>query len=105
MEDAPVFAAPDVEATCHDDGTWLLRSRVALGPVEPNIGAVLRHWATATPDADLLCERAPDGGWRRVTYAEALATAPPSGRACWTAVSDPSGRSPCSRGTASTMAS
>jgi feruloyl-CoA synthase len=69
-----VFAAPDVEASC-EDGTWLLRSRIPLGTIEPSVGAVLRRRAAATPDVDLLCERAPDGSWRRVTYAGALALA------------------------------
>jgi feruloyl-CoA synthase len=78
--DAALFARPDVSAE-HRDGCWYLCSRTPLGAYERSIGDVLARWATTKPTADLLCERAPDGSWRRVTYAEAYEAARSIGQA------------------------
>lgn len=54
------------------DGTLLMRSPRALGPVANTTGDWLDDWADRTPDAVLLAER--DGDiWREVTYAQARA--------------------------------
>jgi len=36
---------------------------------------VLEQWARDTPDRSFLCERAPDGSWRRTTYGDAWSSA------------------------------
>lgn len=76
-----LFAEPDIEAEALEDGSWLLRSRAPLEPFEPNLGSLLRRHAETRPDRDFLCERDPEGGWRRVTYGEAWATARSIGQA------------------------
>jgi feruloyl-CoA synthase len=54
------FAAPDIAAERRADGTVILRSRTALGSVEPSVPEVLRARAAAHPDRPLAAER---GGW------------------------------------------
>ncbi|MBS0125254.1 feruloyl-CoA synthase [Thetidibacter halocola] len=53
------------------DGSILLRSANSLGPVAAKTADWLRRWAELTPDAVFLAERS-GGGWRAVTYVEAL---------------------------------
>jgi feruloyl-CoA synthase len=81
MDGGPVFANPDIGVHQRDDGSWLLRSRTPLGPVERSVGAVLEGWARRTPDAPVLAERTADGSWRRVSYGEAWSTARAVGQA------------------------
>ena len=64
------FAAPAVAADRDPDGTWRLRSTLALPALPRQVGEVLRRHAAAAPDRTFLAERR-DGGWRRVSYAEA----------------------------------
>ncbi|AXI43757.1 feruloyl-CoA synthase [Sulfitobacter sp. SK011] len=54
------------------DGTILLRSAYAMGPVARCSGDWLHYWATTAPDRVFLAERS-GKGWREVRYAEALA--------------------------------
>ncbi len=49
----------------------MLRSAHPLGEPARHVCERLRHWATVAPDREFLLERAPGGGFRRVTYAEA----------------------------------
>ncbi len=56
------------------DGSILLRARATLGAVAERTTDWLEHWASATPDAVFLAERAGDG-WREVRYGEARAEA------------------------------
>src|SRR5437763_5476814 len=65
------FAAPHVDVTTLADGGMVLRSPQRLEPYCRNLGDMLEHWGAETPDAVFLAERA-SGGWRRITYAEAL---------------------------------
>ena len=53
------------------DGTVILRSALAMGPVARCSGDWLHHWAATTPDAVFLAERS-GKGWRKVTYKETL---------------------------------
>lgn len=53
------------------DGTLVLRSEYELGPVAETTGAWLHEWAEKTPDAVFIGQRE-GGGWREVTYREAL---------------------------------
>ena len=69
---APRFAPAAVAVDHRDDGSILLRSPAPLSPFARCGGDLLRHWAEFAPDRVFLAERAADG-WRRVTYADALA--------------------------------
>jgi feruloyl-CoA synthase len=74
MAGRPRFATPSIEIEQWPDGVLLLRSRTALAPHPPHLGAVLRDWAERTPERVFLAERR-DGDIRRVTYGEAYASA------------------------------
>ncbi|MET0267206.1 MAG: feruloyl-CoA synthase [Duganella sp.] len=64
------LARPDIERIDLDDGSFILRSRVAPRPHARCLGDWLEHWARVTPDAVFLGERDAQGNWRRLTYAE-----------------------------------
>jgi feruloyl-CoA synthase len=64
------YLAHSVTREDRADGSILLRSTHALGPVADRTTDWLRHWAGATPDAVFLAERS-GPGWREVSYAEA----------------------------------
>ncbi|MFN0163403.1 MAG: feruloyl-CoA synthase [Burkholderiales bacterium] len=66
------FGVRDTIAVHRPDGAILMRSPHALGPVERCITTPLVRWAREAPDRTFLAERAADGAWRRVSYAEAL---------------------------------
>jgi len=66
------MAPADVRVENTADGGMILRSPYELGEPARCLGDMLVHWAGKTPDALFLAERAPDGGWRKVTYAQAL---------------------------------
>ena len=54
-----------------DDGTILLRSSHALGPVVDNTGVWLHEWAEKAPDRTFLAERS-GAGWREESYSATL---------------------------------
>jgi len=54
------------------DGVIRLRSPHALGPYPVKLTERLEHWAARAPDRVLFAQRDDKGGWRCVTYAEAL---------------------------------
>jgi feruloyl-CoA synthase len=56
-----------------DDGSFVLRSPEPLVPYARCTGEWLDRWAAETPDAPAFSERAADGGWRRLSWAEARA--------------------------------
>ena len=65
------IAPPQTVRTPLDNGAFILRSPVALGPYARCVGEWLERWARETPDALALAERDETGaGWRRVTYRE-----------------------------------
>lgn len=69
----PVSIAPnDARVAYRADGTVLVQPCQALGPYPARATATLERWAAAAPGRTLLAERGGDGGWRRLTYAEAL---------------------------------
>src|SRR6478735_4103861 len=76
--DAPLrpisFGDPAVSVDRRDDGTIYLRPKIALGEYPVRLTDRLHHWATAEPDRIFMAERAADGGWRQVTYAQLLAS-------------------------------
>lgn len=63
----------DVEVMRRDDGAVFLRSPHALGPYPPRLTERLVRWAHEVPDRILVAQRDPAGGWRTVTYGQALA--------------------------------
>src|SRR6187399_1029038 len=69
---AKMFAPAALEIDRRAGGTLLVRSRQSLGAYERCIGEYLLRWAKLAPLRPFLMERGPDGGWRGVTYAEAL---------------------------------
>ena len=68
------LAAPSVEVERRGD-EWLLRSGHALPAAPRCLGTWLAEWAERAPDRTLLAERSIGGGWRRLSYADALAAA------------------------------
>ncbi len=56
-----------------EDGVIYVRSPQPLGEYPARVTDRLEYWAVQAPSRIFLAERAPDGGWRAVTYAEALA--------------------------------
>jgi feruloyl-CoA synthase len=69
------LAPPLVERVELPGGAFLLRSPVALGKYESSLAHILRRQASTKPDQDFLAERAADGSWRKLTYAQASARA------------------------------
>lgn len=76
MNKAPVKSLPlcpvAIETQTLPDGGLILRSRHELRPYPRCLGEHLRRWAGDAPDRTFLAERNAEGGWRRVSYAEAL---------------------------------
>src|SRR6185295_3696981 len=64
---------PDVQVDRKPDGTIYLRSPHPLEPYPDKLTQRLEHWAQAAPDRIFLAQRAPDGSWRALTYAQMLA--------------------------------
>ena len=48
-----------------------VRPRRELDPYPRSLVDTLDDWAARTPDQTLFADRGPDGGWRKVSYAEA----------------------------------
>src|SRR5580692_7404219 len=63
---------PDVTVERRSDGTIILRSPHPLRPYAKNLTERLVHWAGAAPDRVFLAQRDSAGGWRTLTYADAL---------------------------------
>src|ERR1700733_1340066 len=54
------------------DGTMRLRPEESLKPYPKVLTDRLAHWAKLTPEKTCIARRAPDGEWRRITYAQAM---------------------------------
>ena len=65
----------DVEVERRAGGVIHLRSPHALGEPPRHMGERLAHWAAHAPDRILFAQRDKAGGWRTLTYADALARA------------------------------
>jgi feruloyl-CoA synthase len=68
------FGNPTVTIDRRDDGTIYLRPKIALGDYPLRITDRLHHWATTEPNRVFMAAR-DGGGWRKITYAELLASA------------------------------
>ena len=67
------FGDPTVSVDRRADGTIYFRPDRPLAAVPVRLTDSLRYWAAVAPDRLFLAERDPDGGWRKITYAELLA--------------------------------
>lgn len=71
LADPTQVAPPRTVRIDFDDGSFSLRSPVALKPYARCVGEWIERWARETPDALALAERTPDGSdWRRLSYGE-----------------------------------
>jgi feruloyl-CoA synthase len=79
MTDAPRItldmAPAEVVVRDFGDGAMLLTSPQELGAYPRQVSVPLRHWAKTAPDRTFLAERNAEGGWRRVSFAEAARAA------------------------------
>lgn len=64
--------SPQVVSEQRPDGTWIISRADPLGPYPDRVTDRLVYWAEKAPDRDWMCEREPSGGWRCMTYGEAL---------------------------------
>src|ERR1700749_2304095 len=69
------FGNPDVSVERRDDGTIYLRPKAPLGEYPVRITDRLHHWARLEPNRIFMAERAADGGWRKINYAQLLTSA------------------------------
>ena len=98
----PVRLGPsDVVVERRPDGILHLRSPHALGPYPAKLTERLEYWAARAPDRVLFAQRDETGGWRSVTYAEALDKARRIGEALLRRSSRRNGPSPSCRATTS----
>ncbi|MGY3605289.1 MULTISPECIES: feruloyl-CoA synthase [unclassified Bradyrhizobium] len=66
------FGNPAVIIERRDDGTIYLRPRSKLLDYPQRITDRLHHWAKVEPRRVFMAERAADGAWREISYAELL---------------------------------
>ncbi len=71
----PLGGSLEAELVRRDDGSTLVVSREALRPYPVRLTDRFLHWAEAAPDRTLVAKRVNGGEWRRVSFAEALASA------------------------------
>jgi feruloyl-CoA synthase len=67
------FGVADTVVETRADGTLIVKSPHPLGAYERCVTGPLLRWARERPDHPYLAERAPDGAWRKLAYAETLA--------------------------------
>ena len=65
-----LFSKPEIWHERQPDGSIVLGSSRALGPVPRSLGVLLERWAGREPDRVFLAERDAQGGWRHITYEE-----------------------------------
>ena len=70
---APRLGPRDVEVERRADGALVLRSPHRLAAYPRKITERLEHWARVAPSRVFLAQRDAAGGWRKVSYGEALA--------------------------------
>jgi len=69
------FGSQEVAWERRADGAILLRAQRPLEPYPRHLLQRLRHWARVAPGRVLFAQRDASGGWRTVSYGEALARA------------------------------
>ena len=70
FDDPQSLAPPRTVRVSFDDGSFVLRSPEPLQPYARCIGEWLERWASETPAAPAFAERAPNGDWRRLDWAQ-----------------------------------
>jgi feruloyl-CoA synthase len=75
------LAPTDVTLERKADGTMYVRSQQELGSFPERMTDRLDYWAKHKPDQTFIAQRTKEGPWRRLTYAEAAATARRIGQA------------------------
>ena len=70
--EGPLFAAPEVVHRTLADGSLVIGSARRLGPIPRAVGVWLERWAQQAPDRTFLAQRADRGGWRHLTFGDAL---------------------------------
>src|SRR5579859_5124131 len=79
---AALFAPPRVRAEAPGpDGALVLRSAEPLGEYPVSVVHSVRDHARLAPEHPMAAERAGDGGWRTVSYGQAVAAAGAIGQA------------------------
>ena len=73
--DVPMGGSLSAHFEARPDGSQIVTSTEALQPYAARITDRFLHWAEVAPDRTLVAKRVGQGDWRRVTYAEALASA------------------------------
>src|SRR5271169_107654 len=68
------FGYPSVSIERRADGTIYLKPKAALGKYPVRLTDRLLHWAAVAPHRIFMAERDSGGGWRKITYAELLAS-------------------------------
>ena len=68
------FADPHITVDRRADGTIYLRPHPLDIEYPARLTDSLRYWATVAPDRVFMAERAADGGWRKIKYADLLKT-------------------------------
>ncbi len=71
-EKGRLFAAPAMDVRRRDDGALILSNPVPLQPYGRCVGESLEYWGRQAPERAFLQERAANGGWQGVSYAQAL---------------------------------
>src|ERR1700733_745935 len=61
------FGPVDISCEATPDGGFRLRSRIPLGPHDPNLARMFRAAVEAQPGRAFLAERSGEG-WRKLTY-------------------------------------
>jgi feruloyl-CoA synthase len=64
------YGRADTEFTRLEDGTILMRSPEPLDAYPDRLTEKIDHWAAAAPDRVFMAQRAPDGAWRKLSYAD-----------------------------------
>ncbi|MEL6364438.1 MAG: AMP-binding protein [Pseudomonadota bacterium] len=85
------FPPVDLEIETRADGTTVLTPRTPLEYAARSVPEGLARQAARVPDRAYLCERGPDGGWRRQSFAETAARAGATARRL-AAMTIPAGR-------------
>ncbi|MEZ5786899.1 MAG: feruloyl-CoA synthase [Xanthobacteraceae bacterium] len=62
----------DIAVDRRADGTIYVRSRQPLAPYPERLTDRLEHWARVAPERTFLAQRAPEGHWRELSYAQTL---------------------------------
>ena len=62
---------PDISVIKRDDGSYLMRSNIAIGEYEKNVSALWHRAAEEFPDRPFLVQCSPEDHWPELTYKEA----------------------------------